>query len=198
MLSEEKRIKTKAQLREYLEAECGGYRRGIRRRIAYMFQISERAVLTKHMMLLRKTEYYVNTNKKLRALFYHARLLRFQNRYSIHIPINTCGKGLKIQHVIPVALNGNVTIGENCRLMPLVMVAGDDVTNDCPVIGDNVTLGIGSTVFGGITLADGIFVGAGAVVNKSFTEPNISIAGVPAKKLGMSPRFIQDGNTIGE
>ena len=39
-------------------------------------------------------------------------------------------------------------------------------------------------LLGGIELADGITVGAGAVVTKSFPEPGISIAGVPAKKLG--------------
>lgn len=189
MLSEDKRIKTKAQLREYLDAECGGYKLSGRRWIAYLFQISERAILTKHMRLLRTTEYYVNTNKRIRALWYQARLMKFQNKHCIHIPINTCGKGLKIEHVIPVAMNGNVTLGENCRLMPMVMVAGDDSTDACPVIGNNVTLGIRSTVFGNITLADGIFVGAGAVVNKSFLEPGIAIAGVPAKKVGMSPLY---------
>lgn len=187
MISEDKKIKTKAQLREYLDAECGGYKLSGRRWIAYLLQISERAILTKHMRLLRTTEYYVNTNNKIMSLIYRARLMKFQNKHCIHIPLNSCGKGLKIQHVIPVAMNGNVTLGENCRIMPLVMLAGDDVTDACPTIGNNVTLGIGSSVFGNVTLADDIFVGAGAVVNKSFLEPGIAIAGVPAKKVGVSP-----------
>ena len=35
------------------------------------------------------------------------------------------------------------------------------------------------------TLADGIIVGAGSVVTKSFLEPGIILAGVPAKKIGV-------------
>ena len=39
-------------------------------------------------------------------------------------------------------------------------------------------------MFGRIEIADGIAIGANAVVNKSFLENNISIAGIPAKKIG--------------
>ena len=41
----------------------------------------------------------------------------------------------------------------------------------------------GAKIFGNITIADGIVIGANSVVNKSFLEPNITIAGVPAKKI---------------
>jgi serine O-acetyltransferase len=46
-----------------------------------------------------------------------------------------------------------------------------------------VELGIGAKVIGGVTLADNIRVGANAVVTKSFLEPGITIAGVPAVKV---------------
>ena len=57
------------------------------------------------------------------------------------------------------------------------------MNNSCPVLGKNVELGIGAKVIGGITLADGIRIGANAVVTKSFLEANITIAGVPAVKV---------------
>ena len=184
MLSEDRKIKTRAQLREYLAADCARYPLSPRRIVPYLLQISEGAILRRHIVLLRKTEYYTNTGRRLLALLYHARLMKFQNRHVLHVPLNSCGKGLWISHVFPLCMNGNVTVGEYCRIMPNVSVIGDDAYDLAPTVGDHVTLGIGCTLIGGITIADGITVGAGAVVTKSLLEPGITIAGVPAKKLG--------------
>jgi serine O-acetyltransferase len=41
----------------------------------------------------------------------------------------------------------------------------------------------GAKIYGAIEIADNIAIGANAVVNKSFLEPNITIAGVPARKI---------------
>ena len=184
MLSEDRKIKTRAQLREYLAAEYARYPMTLRRIVPYLLQISEGSILRRHITLLRKTEYYTNTGRRLPALLYHARLMKFQNRYCLHVPLNSCGKGLWICHVFPLCMNGNVTVGEYCRIMPNVSVIGDDTPQDlAPTVGDHVTLGIGCTLIGNITIADGVTVGAGAVVTKSFLEPGITIAGVPAKKL---------------
>ena len=38
-------------------------------------------------------------------------------------------------------------------------------------------------ILGGVTLGDRIAVGANAVVNKSFLEPDITVAGAPARKI---------------
>nr|WP_292372222.1 hypothetical protein [Methanosarcina sp. UBA411] len=50
-------------------------------------------------------------------------------------------------------------------------------------MGNNVYIGPGAKIFGNITIADDIAIGANSVVNKSFYEKGISIAGVPAKKI---------------
>lgn len=185
MLSEDRRINSKEQLKEWLDVELKRYRLTPRRILPYLFQISEGAILHKHTILLRKTEYYINTGKKLRAKLYYARLTKMQMRYGVHIPVNTCGKGLVIPHVLPLALNGEVTVGENCTICPNAYLAyGAGSNTGVPTLGDNVTVGIGAIVVGGITIADGVNIGAGAVVTKSFLEPGISIAGVPARKLG--------------
>ena len=44
-------------------------------------------------------------------------------------------------------------------------------------------------IYGNIRIASGIMIGANAVVNKSFDEENICIAGVPAKKISDLGRF---------
>ena len=184
MLPEDKKIKSKAMLKEYIEADCARYPLYGRRYLSYLLQISEGAILRKHSVLLRKTEYFINTGKKLRAFIFRARLMRFHNRTGLRMPLNICGKGMYIFHTLPLCINGNVNIGENCRIMPFVCLVGDDKNDDCPTIGNNVTLGIGCTILGDVYIADGITVGAGAVVTKSFYEPGISIAGVPARKVG--------------
>ena len=56
-----------------------------------------------------------------------------------------------------------------------------------PIIGDNVCIGPGAVIFGEITIADGCYIGANAVVNKSFTEPNSVIVGIPAKVIKTDP-----------
>lgn len=50
-----------------------------------------------------------------------------------------------------------------------------------PTIGDNVYIGPGAKLFGAIEIANDVAIGANAVVTKSFTESNITIAGIPAK-----------------
>jgi serine O-acetyltransferase len=52
-----------------------------------------------------------------------------------------------------------------------------------PTIGDNVFIGPGAKIFGDIIIASGIAIGANSVVNKSFLETDITIAGVPARKV---------------
>jgi serine O-acetyltransferase len=49
-----------------------------------------------------------------------------------------------------------------------------------PQIGNNVLLGSGCKILGGIHIGDGVTVGANAVVLDS-VEPNTTVAGVPAK-----------------
>jgi serine O-acetyltransferase len=52
---------------------------------------------------------------------------------------------------------------------------------EAPQIGDNVYIAPGAKIFGDIQIADNIAIGANGVVNKSFTTPNVTIAGVPAR-----------------
>lgn len=44
-------------------------------------------------------------------------------------------------------------------------------------------IGAGAKIIGAVKIADNIKVAAGAVVVKSFTEPGITIGGIPAHKL---------------
>ena len=140
-------------------------------------------IIGKYHILLRRYEYYLNTNKKIREKFYLLRLLRFQNKYSLHIPANCCSKGLRIMQLGPILINKNSVVGENCSFhINTALVAGG--TNDyAPTLGKGIVVGVGAVILGGVHIADYTAIGANAVVNKDVTEKNIAVAGVPAKKI---------------
>lgn len=179
-------IDNKQKLKEYLNVELNQY---MKPGLKSFFLFGEKAILRRHQYLLRKTEYYTNTGKKLRMLLYKIRLIRLQNKYSLIIPLNVCGKGLKIMHLGPILLNGRAIIGENCVLHINTGVVAGGTNDDVPVIGNNVVIGFGAVILGNVHLADNIAVGANAVVNKSFEEDGIAIAGVPAKKISNNGSF---------
>ena len=88
------------------------------------------------------------------------------------------GPGLSLAHTGNIIINPNAHIGENCRIHVGVNIGAHH--DKAPSIGNNVYIGPGAILFGDIQIADNISIGANATVNKSFTEPNVVIAGTPA------------------
>lgn len=99
------------------------------------------------------------------------------------IPLNVFGPGLCIAHRGTIVINKDVRIGENCRIHACTNIGSNIDGVSAPQIGNNVYIGPGAKIFGDIVIADNIAIGANSVVNKSFYEKGISIAGVPAKKI---------------
>ena len=180
MLAEDKRIKTKEQLRDWIEYEMRRYGGA---KLSDVLMLTEGAILRRHQQYLRKGEYHANTGHRLRSIYYRFRVKLIQNRHSLHIARNCCGRGLFIAHLGPILMNGHITVGENCCIHMNSSIVAGGRDNGVPVLGDNIVIGVGAVVLGGIELADGIAIGANSVVNRSFTEPNITIAGAPARKI---------------
>lgn len=134
----------------------------------------------KYYINLRKLEYYTNCKKIIRRFFSMIKHKRLELKTGWFVSPNTCGKGLFIAHIGPVRLNNKVIVGEYCKIHTCVNIGEK---NGTPKIGNNVYIGPGAKLFGSIKIADNIAIGANAVVNKSFLESGISIAGVPAKKI---------------
>ncbi len=138
---------------------------------------------------LRKTEYFMNCRNswiwKPYILLLKYRLFRSGMKLGYTIPPNVFGPGLAIVHIGTVVVSNLARIGENCRIHTCVNIGADARHGkDAPTIGDNVYIGPGAKIFGGIEIADGIAIGANSVVLDSFEERNISIAGIPARKIG--------------
>lgn len=161
-------------------------------KIAYLFQLSEKAILRKYVVILRKAEYYTNVSApiaKFLAIIFRMKLSKLQNKYSIHIPINCCEPGLRIMHIGPILVNTNAQIGKNCALHINTSIVAGGLNSDAPVLGDGVVMGVGSVAVGNVKIANNVAVGANAVVTKDVIEENVAFAGVPAKKISNNGRL---------
>lgn len=100
----------------------------------------------------------------------------------------------------------SVTIGSKVGIGPGVMIFGtshdlskDDLgpINHLPLVHEPIIIeagcdiGMGAIILGGVTVAEGTQVGAGAVVTKS-TEPLSIVVGVPAKLLKFREKEVND------
>jgi len=142
----------------------------------------------KFQRLLRRLEYLKNCKRsvlgKVCFLFSYYCWRKLGIKLGFSIPLNVFGPGLAIAHQGTIVVNETAKVGANCRIHVCVNIGtGAGLTDAAPVIGNNVYIGPGVKMFGKIVIADGIAIGANAVVNKSFLEPGITIAGVPARKI---------------
>jgi len=154
---------------------------------------SSKNLIHKFLILLRKVEYYEKKKSLIKILYFNILKYKF-NRLSVKLGFfimpNVFGHGLAIAHSGPIIVNDLAKIGKNCRIYVGVNIGVNESINskggidgDIPKLGDNIYIGPGAKIFGKIIIANNIAIGANAVVTKSFLEENITIAGVPAKKI---------------
>jgi serine O-acetyltransferase len=94
------------------------------------------------------------------------------------------GGGLFLPHTMGTVI-GARAIGKNAVIFQGVTLGAKSINIDYdkdsrPLLGDNVTVGSGAKVLGGISIGDNVIVGANAVVTKSL-ESNVLAVGIPAK-----------------
>ena len=193
-------IKTKNDYNYYLEADKRALRINHRRPRLVLDEI------WKFERLLRKLEYYENCKNSIfwkpYYYFLYFRFHRAQIKMGFNIYPNSFGPGLSISHPGTIIVNPAARIGSNCRIHDCVVIGTNARDNNqVPTIGNNIYIGPGAKIFGKIYIADGIAIGANSVVNKSFYEKNISIAGVPARKIsqkGSKGIIIEETSLINE
>lgn len=72
----------------------------------------------------------------------------------------------RMPHPYGIVIHGSAKIGRNVLIMQQVTIGAKDAGNQAPSIGDDVVLGAGSKILGGIHVGSGAVVGANAVVTK--------------------------------
>ena len=91
-------------------------------------------------------------------------------------------EGLVLMHPVGVVINGGVRGGRNVVIESGVVLgaARNGFPVEVPIIGDDVFVGAGAKVLGGIRVGDHVKIGANAVVVKSVPDGATAV-GVPAR-----------------
>lgn len=174
-------IKSKKDLKYYIDADLRsrfgeGYKLSITDRIEAIFLLQP----WKFQILLRKAEFYRNSNnkiiRKILGNIYILRAYRYGSKCGYSVPINVFGPGLVLGHIGTVVINSGSKFGSNARIQAGVNVGAFSKfdenwsENSVPKFGDNVYIGPGAKIFGDIQVGDNVAIGANAVVNKSIPE----------------------------
>ena len=107
-------IKSKEDLKEYLEADYIAIHRP-----------SRRSPVWRYLVLLRKTEYYKNTENFIFGKIYSYLLQRYSLLTGISIHINSFGKGLGLFHYGSIVVNHTAKFGDWCVIQNGVNVAAN-------------------------------------------------------------------------
>ena len=171
-------IKTKKDLKRYIKQDRKALKEGQRRPRPFLDHIK------RWELFLRKYEYFLNTNKKVRANIYKFKLYRLGLVLGISsIPANVFDEGLRIAHFSGISISEKAKIGKNCIIFQNVTIGSKSTkTSESFVkIGDNVVICANSVIVGNITIADGVVIGANSTVVKDILIPNSTWAGSPAR-----------------
>jgi serine O-acetyltransferase len=104
---------------------------------------------------------------------------RLYRRYGLEIVVGAdIDGGLYIAHPIGTVVAPK-RIGRNCTIVAAVTI-GMRNEWEFPIIGDEVFIGAGARVLGGITVGDRARIGANAVVTRD-VPPGATVVGIPAR-----------------
>jgi len=186
MTDEYECIESKFSLRDFLKADIrrldsfkgnGGYKPW--RSYQWVSLLSPRII----PVFLCRLAYYFEQNR-LGLLAKFISLLNFVV-FGIEIATNTyIGEGLLLPHTHGTVI-GAYSIGRNATIFQGVTLGARELNlnfskSDRPMLGDDVMLGAGAKVLGGISIGNGAVIGANAVVINSVPD-RCRAVGIPAQ-----------------
>lgn len=106
---------------------------------------------------------------------------RFLTGIEIH-PGATIGRGVMIDHGMGVVVGETAIVGDDCNIFQGVTLGGTgkETGKRHPTLERGVTVGVGASVLGAITIGEGSKVGAGSVVLRDM-PPHATAVGIPAR-----------------
>lgn len=131
---------------------------------------------------------WIKSSRLRKVAFFPIVLFRRRSERVWHTVIaGSIGEGLYVGHAVGggIIINGLAKIGKNCNIHHGVTIgvrkrSASGLTTGVPEIGDNVYIGPGAKVFGGIKIGNNVAIGANAVVTRDVPD-NAVVGGVPAK-----------------
>lgn len=136
------------------------------------------------VLLFRLQDGFYRGNLLLLAYLLHRVNL---NLHGIDIlPGAVIGDGLRIDHPVGIVIGAGAKIGRGCIVLQNVTIGtryldSTDYNNEFPVIGNNVTIGAGAVILGGVLIGDDCTVGANSVILADVPKGS-TVIGVHKKK----------------
>lgn len=119
---------------------------------------------------------YQDSNNCLLKLIYKLLFVFDRNKNFIEMSIDSkIGKGLYIGHPFAITINPKSIIGENCNIHKGVTIGQENrgKKKGTPSIGNEVWIGINSTIVGNVRIGEDVLISANSFVN--FDVPDHSI-----------------------
>lgn len=124
-----------------------------------------------------------HSKKSLLGLLYRLLYRRYGVKYGIQIPLSVkIGKGLLMPHFGGIVVNSQTTIGDNCTLLHNVTIGNTKrgERRGAPSIGNQVYIGPGAVIVGGITVGDNVLIAPNSYVNMDVPSNSV-VVGNPAR-----------------
>lgn len=135
-------------------------------------------LILRYLKAMRMVEYY-NSNpgsiNKLKSKIWGNRLRKFGLQTGFSISPGTLGYGVVIPHYGTIVVGSGNSIGNYAVLHTCICITAGNKK-----IGNALYCSTGAKILNDIELGDGVSVGANAVVNKTVTESNVLLVGIPA------------------
>ena len=136
---------------------------------------------------LRKWHHYFRKSQmcknKLLSLYYRFRLLKISEKHGIEISHRvSCGGGLYLCHPYCITINPTSILGKNVNIHKGVTIGQENRGKrlGTPTIGDDVWIGVNSTIVGKITIGSDVLIAPNSYVNCDVPSHSIVI-GNPCK-----------------
>lgn len=117
-----------------------------------------------------------STNNRILRSLCKIRLKLFSERYGLEIPLETSiGPGFYIGHPFNITINPHSTIGKNVNIHKGVTIGQENRGNrkGAPIIGDEVWIGVNSTIVGKIQIGNNVLVAPNSYVNRDIPDNSI-------------------------
>jgi serine O-acetyltransferase len=118
----------------------------------------------------------------------------------IHIPRETrIGEKLHLVHAGNIKIHSSASIGDRVSIMHDVTIGNTVERDGVPVIGNDVFIGAGAKILGGVHVGDGALIAANSLVITD-VPPGHTAIGVPARAIPFSkgaPKRMED-RAVGE
>lgn len=119
-----------------------------------------------------------SANNKFIRQVYKALFILARNKKHIELSIdNKIGPGLYFGHPYCITVNPRAILGKNINLHKGVTIGEEHrgVRSGCPLIGDNVWIGVNATIVGKVKIGNDVLIAANSFVNCDVPDHSIVI-----------------------